>query len=136
MLELAGCESMQELSAPYNAFATLPSGLPSLPLLATVADARFFALRERLTTPAAAAAPTAAVSAGAGAAGHAPPRGGCDGASEGVEPGNCYFEEVEEGEEAQPQPVAGQGQRPRPEEGQAQPQPRSRQASGPGPARA
>ena len=35
-LDLAGCDALQELSAPYNAFATLPSGLASLPSLATI----------------------------------------------------------------------------------------------------
>ena len=35
-LELSGCNALQELSAPYNAFGTLPSGLPTLPRLTTV----------------------------------------------------------------------------------------------------
>ena len=35
-LELNGCAALQELSAPYNAFAALPSGLPTLHLLTTV----------------------------------------------------------------------------------------------------
>ena len=35
-LELTGCDALQELSAPYNAFAALPSGLPYLPRLATL----------------------------------------------------------------------------------------------------
>lgn len=35
-LDLTGCDSLQELSAPYNVFSTLPAGLPTLPLLATV----------------------------------------------------------------------------------------------------
>ena len=36
MLDLAGCHALQELSAPYNAFRSLPSGLPTLPSLATL----------------------------------------------------------------------------------------------------
>ena len=36
LLEVHGCISLQELSAPYNAFVKLPAGLPSLPQLATV----------------------------------------------------------------------------------------------------
>lgn len=35
-LDLAGCDFLQELSAPYNAFATLPSGLAALAALATI----------------------------------------------------------------------------------------------------
>ena len=35
-LELSGCDSLQELSAPYNVFSTLPAGLPMLPRLATL----------------------------------------------------------------------------------------------------
>ena len=35
-LHLAGCDALQELVAPYNALPALPTGLPSLPSLATI----------------------------------------------------------------------------------------------------